>query len=302
MVTGAAVVVALSVGLAGCSSDDSGPVLAPPLETPGSAPTAYDPELEPARAVLPLVPAEATSLQVTDFDRVRLELGVSELTGRSPAGERAAFWKRAFAQSPLLSDGVLRAGEQAFAAEYGFTQDDVAWEAHFVTSDGEGWVLKLRDGLSPATVERAADAGSGPLAGADVDAENLLVLQGAAPDVGSSWAADDDLAAVVPEEAAQATFVSTECLTTDVAGDTGDLLDLGPFSVSYGGTLATARLGALRTDVFDRSRLTTGPAFAEALTDVVADPGTGRIGFRMTDPALAADLALSGRLPFAVCA
>ncbi len=300
--TGVVVAVALSAALAGCSRDDSEPVLAPPLEAGGGAPTAYDPELEPARAVLPLVPAEATSLEVTDFDRVRLELGVSDLTGASPAGERAAFWERAAARSPLLSDGVLKPGEQAFAAEYGFTQDDVAWEAHFVTADGAGWVLKLRDGLSPAAIERAAAASSGPLAGAEVDAENLLVLQGAAPDVESSWAADDDLAAVVPEEAAQATYTSNECLTTEVAGDTGDLVDLGPFSVSYGGRLVTARLGELRTDVFDRAQLTTGPAFTEALTDVVADPRTGRIGFRMADPALAADLALSGRLPFAVCA
>ncbi len=297
-----ALVVGLSIVLSGCSEDDAEPTLAPPLETATEAPQSYDPELEPARAVLPLVPAEATSLEVTDFDRVRLELGVGDLTGASPAGERAEFWQRADAEAPLLSDGVIRPEEQAFAAAYGFTQDDVSWEAHFRVGADEGWVVKLRDGLPLDAVERATTATSGPLAGAEVDTENLLLLNGAAPDAASSWASEEELAALVPEAPAQATHVATECVDTAVPGDTGGLADLEAFSVSYGGTLATARLGEARTDVFERARLEAGPAFTRAFTHPVADPGPRRIGFGLGDAALAAELALTGALPFAVCA
>jgi hypothetical protein len=297
---GTLLAVGLSVVGSGCSrEDDSGPVLAPPLETALEAPNEYDPELEPARAVLPLVPADAGSLQVTDFDRVRLEQGVGDLTGESPAAERSAFWRRAEAESPLLSEGVVRPDEQALQQQYGLTQDDVSWEAHFTTESGEGWVMKLRDDVPTDALEQAV-AEIAP--GAEVDLENLLVLNGAASDADDSWAADESIASLVPEAPAQATYVSSACLDTEASGDTADLAELGPFSVSYGGTLATVRLGEDRTDVFARSRLTGGPAFAEALTDMVADPGTGRIGYRMADPALAADLAVSGRLPFAVCA
>ena len=297
---GALLAVGLSVALVGCSND-SEPVLAPPLDTGPTAPTEYDPELEPARAVLPLVPAEATTLEVTDYDRVRLELGVGELTGESPAGERAAFWQRAGTASPLLSEGLLKPDEPALEAEYGLTQDDVSWEAHFVGDAGEGWVVKLRDDLPVAGVERAVSAGAGPFAGAEVDAENLLVLNGAAADTDSSWAVEDDLAALVGDAAAQATYVARECVAAEPAGDTTDLTDLGAYSVAFGGKLVTVRLGEGRTDAFPRSRL-TDPAFERALTDPVADPGTGRLGYRLTDAALAADLARGGRLPFAVCA
>ena len=62
------------------------------------------------------------------------------------------------------------------------------------------------------------------------------------------------------------------------------------------------RQGEDRSDVFARARLEPGPAFGRAFTDVVADPGTGRIGYRLGDAALAAELALRGELPFAVCA
>ncbi len=292
--------VGLSVGVTGCSrEDDSGPVLAPPLDTATAAPTEYDPGLDPARAVLPLVPAEATSLSVTDYDQVRLELGVGDLTGASPAAERAAFWQRAEAETPLLSDGLLKPDEQALQDQYGLTQDDVSWEAHFVTEDGEGWVMKLRDDFPTSDLQEGVTDYFGT--DTEVDLENLLVLNGAAADADDSWATDDEIAAVVAEGPAQATYVSVACLDTEASGDTSDLTELGPFSVSYGGSLVTVRLGEARSDVSARSRLTGGPAFAEALTDVVADPGTGRIGYRMADPALAAELAVSERLPFAVC-
>ena len=43
------------------------------------------------------------------------------------------------------------------------------------------------------------------------------------------------------------------------------------------------------------------PEFAAAYDGGVADPLTGRIGYVMTDPADAAQLALAHRLPFAAC-
>jgi hypothetical protein len=246
--------------------------------------------------VLPLVPAEATTLEVTDFEQARLELGLGDLSEATTPAEQAAFWQRATAESPLLSEGLLG------AAGSGLNRDDVAWEARFDTSSGEGWVMGLADGVDLDAVARAVTAGTGPLAGAELDPQNRILLNGAAPDADSSWAAEDDLAALVPDTAAQATFVTRACESEEVAGDTGDLIDLEAFSLSFGGTLATVRLGEDRADVFDRSALSGDPRFGRAFADVVADPGTGRIGYRLADPALAADLTLAGRLPFATCA
>ncbi len=67
------------------------------------------------------------------------------------------------------------------------------------------------------------------------------------------------------------------------------------------------RLGALRDDMFDRARLPdvlprTDPEFGLGYADPVADPGGGRIGYRLGDPAVAARLARERHLPFAVCA
>ena len=43
------------------------------------------------------------------------------------------------------------------------------------------------------------------------------------------------------------------------------------------------------------------PAFAKTFTGGVADPVSGRIGYQLTDPAQAVQLALTHKLPFAVC-
>ena len=50
----------------------------------------------------------ATDLTVTDFDQIRLQLGVPDLTGGDPKRERDAFWRQAATEAPLLLGGMLR--------------------------------------------------------------------------------------------------------------------------------------------------------------------------------------------------
>lgn len=305
-------VLVAALAVTGCSADDPEPVPAPPLGEPTeTGPPAYDTALASAPAVLALVPDDATTLSVTDFEQVRLVLGSSLLTSASPAAERARFWRQAETDAPLLSTGMLRPVEARLLRDYGFTQDDVAWEASFSGPAGEGWVLSFRDDLDLDAVRRAVDDGVGPLAGAKVDADNRLVSSGTAPDGESSWAADAELVSLVSQAEANATYVERGCVTLEVPfEDTSVETELQPleaWSLSFGGTLATARLGAARTDVFDRLRLADTlpdlePEFAAGFTDGVADPVGGRIGYVMPDPAAAAELTGERLLPFALCA
>lgn len=310
-----------ALAVTGCSADEPDPVLAPPLDAPTeTGPPAYDEALASAPAVLALVPAEATTLTVTDFEQVRLVLGASLLTSRSPAAERDRFWRRADKQAPLLSPGMLRQSDARLLRDYGFTQDDVAWEASFTGPAGDGWVMAFRDDLDLATVRRAVTDGVGPLRGADVDADTRLVSTGTAPDGESSWAADPELTALVSPTEAGATYVERECVpfatafAADVEDDlaeapAADLEGLDPleaWSLSFGGSLTTARLGAPRTDVFERMQLAdtmpaTDPEFGTGFANGVADPVGGRIGYSMPDPAAAALLIRERHLPFAVC-
>lgn len=314
-----AVVAATSV-TSGCSSDRPEPTLAPPLEDLGDAgPPAYDPGLEAAAAVLALVPQDATSLSVTDFDQVRLLLGASLLTGQDPSPVRERFWRRAAAQAPLLSEGLLRPVDAELAADYGFTQDDVKWEASFTGPAGEGFVLALRDDLQMAGVERAVEDGVGPLAGAAVDPILRLVTVGTTDDPETSWAVSEEIAAMVGPAAANATYVERDCLdfartlgtdaSTLAAVPADDIAALEPlelFSVTLGGELATVRMGPERADAFERLRLVgnlpaTDPELGLGFADGVADPIGGRIGYVMPDAAVAARLVRERKLPFAVC-
>ncbi|WP_193613023.1 hypothetical protein [Nocardioides lijunqiniae] len=317
---GGTALLAAALAVGGCSVEEPEPVPAPPLPTSTVAlPQAFDPELAPALAALTLVPADATTLTVTDFDQVRLQLGEPLLTSASPPAARAAFWRRAEARAPLLSTGRLRPVDARLLRDYGFTQDDVAWEAGFSGPSGQGWVARLRDDLDLTGVRRAVGDGVGPLAGAELDEETRLVSVGAAPDAASSWAQDDELGDLVAGAAAGATYVERACVPAETAlgadaaiAATGgateaELDDLETWSVSFGGSLATVRLGPSRDDVFDRLRVSealpsTGPALARGFTQGVADPVGGRIGFAMADPAVAARLTLQRRLPFAACA
>lgn len=296
---GPVALLAAVVLVSGCSDD---PPKEPPAAVASETPEPeYDASLEPAAAVLALVPEDAQTLTVTDFDQVRLELGLVELGDDSPPEDPQTFWDRAMAERPMLSSGMLRPVEQQLQGGYGFTQLDVAWEAHFFDSTDQetGWVLAFRDDADMQAVQKAVDDGTGPLAGAAVDAEQRLVSSGTTSDPTQSWAADEETVAMVGLPA-NATYVARDCIPQDVAGDVDEL---GGWSLQFEGSLVTARLGLGRHDLFSRLRLGDAePGFAEAYDGGVADPRTGRIGYVMTDPPTAARLALEHRLPFAACA
>jgi hypothetical protein len=285
--------------LSGCSGDDT-KFLPPEVEPPEVVRPTYDASLEPAAAVLSLVPEDVATLTVTDFEQVRLQMGLPDLTTQDPRRDRDAFWARAEAERPLLSTGMLRPIEPKLRQQHGLSQLDVAWEAHLFDDLGNevGFVLAFRDGTDMAAVGRAVDAGFAVLAGATVDSDHGLVASGTTDDGDESWAADASLRPLVGLPA-NATYVARGCVDEPGAVD---LDELDAYSVQLEGTLATARLGEDRMDLFSRMRMGEGvPEFEQAYDGGVADPLTGRIGYVMTDPAAAASLALAGKLPFAAC-
>ncbi len=313
---------AVALLLVGC--DD---VPAPDVEPVGPPPRlagtpTYDARLEPAAAVLPWVPANATTLTVTDWDEVRAQLGVPDLTSADPLADRSGFWRRAGTEAPLLAQGLLRANGSRLMLDYGFTQDDVDWEAHFRGGEGAGWVLAFRSGQDMGAVARAVGDGVGPLAGATVRPRDHLVLSGQATDSTDSWATD---ATVVPlvGDPAEAILVRRGCLPiAEALGPDAtaeqrdrvlahtDITDLDPlyaFALEFGDHLATIRVPRHRLDLFDRLHLgdawpTTGsPAFADGFARGVGDPATGRIGYDVAHPPVAARVALGETLPFGVC-
>jgi hypothetical protein len=287
------------LAVSGCSDDEPTP---PPAAVASETPDpAYDASLEPSAAVLALVPETAQTLTVTDFDQVKLELGLPDVANDSDPAEVQQLWDRAVAERPLLTTGMLRPADDQLRTTYGFSQVDVDWEAHFFDSGDQetGWVLAVRDGTDIAAVQKAVDDGTGPLAGATVDAEQRLVSSGATSDPTQSWAADAATVALVGLPASS-TYVARACLPEDAGADVDDL---DTWSVQFEGSLVTARLGEGRHDLSERMRLGEAePGFTAAYDGGVADPRTGRIGYIMTDPAAAAKLALEHQLPFATCA
>ena len=312
---------AAAVLLAGCSDDDDVPEIPPDTALPTAAP-AYDPDLEAAASVLALVPDDATALVVTDYDQLRLQLGSPDLTSADPAGERDKFWRRVDTETAALSPGLLRPLRDRLQRDYGFTQDDVAWEAHFGNADeGEtGWVLRFRDDLDMTGVQQAVDQGVGPLAGVQVAAEQRVIGTGTTSDPEESWAAQADVAALVGNPAAS-TYVERSCIAFDdafgegmrdrlaggPAADLAELDDLDAFALSLGGDLATVHLGPDRADTFARARISDtlpegDPSFGAGFLRPVADPSGGRIGYQLGKPRVAVELTLARRLPFALCA
>lgn len=306
----------VSALLAGCTSDPK-PVYQPEAPT-DAAVREYDATLEPSAAVLPLVPAEATSLVVTDFDELRLVLGLGTFTTTTPEKDRARFWRQ-LPRTAALSKGMLRPVDDQLRKRFGFGQDDVAWEATYAGPEA-GWVLAFHDDVDMAAVQRAVRAGAGPLDKADVDVARHLVTSSAPPDSDEAWGADEALAELTGQVAA-ATYVQRGCLDFDTVFGAGmreqlaaapadalrDLEPLDAFALALGGTVATARLGPKRSDAFDRLQLAdvmprTHPEFSLALGQGVADPSTGRLGYALAHPAAAAELTLARHLPFAVCA
>ncbi len=285
--------------LAGCS----GGMPAPrdlSVEVQSSRDPAYDGERAPASAVLSLVPEEAVALTVTDFDEVKADLGLAGIGTADPAEERATFWQRAEAETSMLNGGLLRNAEERLTQEFSFSQLDVTWEAHWYDQTGAelGWALEIGPKVPMLFVQNAVKAGVGPLRGATVVPEDQLVVSGDVAQGQGSWAeipGIDDL--VGPADTA--TYVERACLTSRVEGE---LEPLEMWSVGFESGLATARLGPARRDLFERMRLgEQARSFRKGFEGGVADPRTGRIGYRMVDPARAAELALRQKLPFAAC-
>lgn len=299
---------------AGCA-DDPDPVY-PDDPEPSALSTDYDPSLEPSAAALPLVPADATTLEVTDFDQLRLTLGFGSMDDEAPESERARFWQ-AVESAATLSTGLLRPVD-AQLRPYGFGQDDVAWEASY-SGGAEGWVIAFHDDVPTARLERAISDRVGPLAGAVLDADRRLVTSAAPPDGADSWAALEEVVGLVGAEA-NATYVERACLPFDTVFGAGmeeqlaeapraaleELDPLDGFSVALGSDLVTVRLGEDRDDVFDRLRLAEvmpaiRPEFGDGFARGVADPSTGRLGYDLQRPDVAVELVTDRHLPFAVC-
>jgi hypothetical protein len=261
--------------LAACSGEDVPAPRAAPTPSTTSAAVVTGSHV-PARAVLALVPADATVLTVTDFARVRDQLG-------DDGQDEAALWRRADARAPLLTRGLFRGAG-------GVTQADVLWEAHF-SGGVDGFVVRFADGVDLTGVR--------PPAGAQVRPAEHLMVSGVASDPATSWTSVPGLARLVRDDA-ESTYLQRGCLP----GRADEDLDpLDAFGVELGSTIATVRLGAGRSDLFDRMRRgADDPAFGEGFADGAADPSSGRIGYRVVDAVPAAHLTLARRLPFAVCA
>ena len=252
-----------------------------------------------------------------DWDRIREQLGVPGLTAEDLMTDRLDFWERAATEAALLTDGLLRGNSSTFELDYGFTQDDVDWEARRTGEAGPGFALAVRPDLDLRGVRRAVADGVGPLADAALYAENRLLVAGAAQS--EVWASEDTWAALVSEPAS-ATYLHRGCIPLNTAlGPDADveaqeallakhpvttLDDLEGFVVAYGDHQATARFEPDRADLFERLRISEAwPSgeFTPTYVNGTADPSSGRLGFSVPRPAAAAGLALLEELPFGVC-
>ncbi len=307
----------LPAALTGCQS---GPEPAPPRALVSVAPEpapAYDASGEPAQAVLSLVPQSADTLTVTHWDAIRAQLGQPDLTSQDLMTDRSTFWERADDEAALLAEGMLREDASELDLDYGFTQDDVDWEAHWTGEDGPGYAFALRPDLDLAGVRRAIDDGVGPLSGAELRPADHLVVEGTADtDV---WADEVQWDALV-DEPATATYLQRGCTPLNEAlgpdADAEDqaalleehpvttLDDLPGFALAFGDHTATVWVEPGRADLFERLRIGEAwpvPPFATEYVNGAADPSSGRLGFTLPHPPTAAALALLRELPFAVC-
>jgi len=315
------VVLACVVLAAACGDDAS---LDQPTPRSEMAPTStvappFDASLEPAEAVLAMVPTTATTLTVTDFDTIRVQLGVPDLTSEDTTSARWEFWDRVGKEAVVLTGGMLRADNSDLTADYGFTQDDVDWEARFSGPDGHGFVLRFRPDLPLDGVARAVEDGVGPFTGARVVPEDHLVVSGTAQADQPVWANEPVWDPLIGEPAG-ATYARRGCIPVDEAlGSAADaehlaavdeahpvhiLDELPAFSIGFGDHLATVRMEENREDLF--TRLDVGrdwPTmdFPQTFRTPVADPTTGRIGYDLPRPPAAASLTLLEELPFAIC-
>lgn len=251
--------------------------------------------MPPAQSVLALVPAAATTLRLTDWDEIRTQVGLPELTARSSVADRGRFWRTAPRQATLLTRGLLRGVDERLRASYGFGQDDVSWEARWSGHGAGGWAMAFRPRLDMTSVAHAVHAGVGPLHGATVRAADHLLVS--APVTGVAWANDAGWKGV-DGATAEATYLGRGCARPAPE----DLTPLTRFSVSFGDHVVTARLGQERADLFERMKLDRGNrAFAAVYRHGVGDPSSGRIGWIVPHPGRTSRLAAHHRWPFAGC-
>ncbi|TQL66306.1 hypothetical protein FB381_0157 [Nocardioides albertanoniae] len=286
---------AVSLALAGCG-DDSAP------KKPAAAPTqesypAYEATMDPAQAAMTLVPVGAKTLSVTDYDEVKSLFGLEDVTSRSSPADQQDLWRRADKEAAQVSGGVLRGVDQRLRDSFRWGAADVVWEARFAGGAKTGFVIRVADQVDPA---KAIKAGVGPLKGATFDSKTHLITKNTAAADVENWAAHDDIVAVAGGPATS-TYVVKGC----AEGGPEEKTRLAPvtsYSVEFGGGLATVRLGEDRDDLFYRLALgDQDAAYKKVFTDGVADPSSGRIGFRVTDPVRAAELVKAEAVPFAVC-
>lgn len=307
--------VLLAVVAAGCAEETE--PFHPPDPNEISAIDSYDPELEPSSAVLPLVPLEASRLQVTDFDQLRLTGGFGALDSSAPQRRRDRFWAR-MPDTAALSQGLLRPVEDRLRNEFSLSQDDVAWEAQYA-GGARGWVLAFHTDLPSGRIQRAIEAGVGPLQGATLDPEHNLVTSAEVPAADESWGSDLALVALGGREA-NASYLERGCVplediyADDIVNrldgqserDVASLRELEAYAVYLGNELVSVRLGEEREDAFTRLRLAArlpqlDPDFGRVFSGGVASPVDGELGYQLARPAVAAEWVADRRLPFAAC-
>ena len=314
-----AVLLAVGLGLSACQAEPAPEPrsLASVEPEPEPAPP-YDATAEPAEAVLSLVPRSADTITVMDWDQVREQVGLPDLTSEDLMTDRLAFWERAEDEAVLMTDGLLRDQASTLDLDYGFSQDDVDWEARWTGDDGPGYVLALRPDLDLAGVRRAIADDVAPLGDALLVAEEHLVVSGTS-DV-DVWANEEHWASLV-DEPATASYLQRGCLQLNEAlGPDADAEDqaallaehpvttldeLPGFVLAFGDHTATVWFEPDRDDLFERLRIGEDwpiAGFPEEYVNGAADPSTGRLGYALRDPGAAAGLALLGELPFAICA
>ena len=287
--------VGLALALVGCG-DDSEPKKPQAAASEDTYPV-YAATMDPVEAAMTLVPEGAKTLAVTDYDEVKSLFGFDDITSRSSPADQSDLWNRADKEAAQVSGGVLRGVDQRLRDTYKWGAADVIWEARFTGGDKDGYVIKVADRVKPGP---AIKAGVGPLKGAKFHPETHLITKNtASPDV-ENWAAQEVMVAVAGGPATS-TYVVKGC----AEGGPKEKTRLAPveaYSVEFGGGLATLRLGEDRDDLFVRLKLgDQAAAYKKVFTNGVADPATGRIGFRVTNPVTAATLVTREPVPFAVC-
>ncbi|KRF20537.1 hypothetical protein ASG90_18295 [Nocardioides sp. Soil797] len=311
--------------LTGCEGDAEPKEQAEPTLTaiPKNLQIPDDKAVHDPRRVLALVPASADTLTLTDYDEIRDRLGYQDFTSDDLVTDRTAFWERADKDAVMLTDGLLRDQHSRLWLDYGFTQDDVDWEARFTGPDGPGYVLGFRPDQDMAEVAKAVKDDVAPLEDATVLEEQHLVVSGIADEGDPVWAFDPTLTDL-PAVGVESSYVHRGCIPVkDALGPDADfedqdaltskydvrgLMPLDAFSVNFDDATATARTDRDRVDLLARKDLidiwpeTGSITWKDAFEGMpVADPSTGRIGWHVRNPVAAANLVLTDHLPFAVC-